>query len=151
MPNKENDQGLKPRCSPCASCPYRCGVPSGIWSREEYEKLPAYDGDIADQLENPEQGLAVFLCHLGRKEVCAGWLGHRENPSDLLAVRMGISSGYLDPRCLDYETEVELLDSGRKAAEHGMRGIIAPDEQAQRAISKIMILRSRSAHPLDEL
>jgi hypothetical protein len=35
---------------PCASCPYRKDVPSGIWAAHEYTKLLAYDGDILDQL-----------------------------------------------------------------------------------------------------
>lgn len=30
---------LTPRKTPCASCPYRKDVPSGVWEASEYEKL----------------------------------------------------------------------------------------------------------------
>ncbi|MFD7961193.1 DUF6283 family protein [Streptomyces zaomyceticus] len=33
-----------PAPRPCASCPYRRDVPSGVWSRGDYVKLPLYDG-----------------------------------------------------------------------------------------------------------
>ncbi|WP_354574206.1 DUF6283 family protein [Frigoribacterium sp. UYMn621] len=46
-----------PRKSPCASCPFRVNVPSGIWGPEEYEKLPRYDGDMVGQ--SPK----AFACH----------------------------------------------------------------------------------------
>lgn len=46
-----------PAKNPCGSCPYRRDVPSGIWSEEEYDKLPQYDLPTGDQPPN------VFLCH----------------------------------------------------------------------------------------
>jgi hypothetical protein len=46
-----------PASNPCGSCPYRRDVPSGVWDAAEYEKLPRYDGPMADQ---PAR---LFLCH----------------------------------------------------------------------------------------
>lgn len=143
-----SDQPLIPRPSPCASCPYRRSVPSGIWSVQEYDKLPAYDGDIPEQLADPQQSTRVFTCHQSGEQVCAGWLGHREHPEDLLAVRLGLTSSHLDPSCLDYTTEVDLFDSGAEAAEHGKQDIDAPGERARVAIDKVRSVRSRTNHPL---
>lgn len=126
----------KPRPRPCASCPYRCDVPSGVWARSEYEKLPGYDGDMAQQRPN------VFMCHQTDGHVCSGWLGHKD-PLDLLAVRLGISFGTLDPSCADYSTEVPLFGSGEEAAEHGMAEIVRPGESAKQAIEKIKKVRSQ--------
>lgn len=67
-----SEPGLGPpsRC-PCASCPYRRDVPSGVWAPEEYEKLRRYD---APTMEQPPQ---VFLCHQKNRDtanrVGAGW------------------------------------------------------------------------------
>jgi hypothetical protein len=121
----------KPRPNPCASCPYRQNVPSGVWHESEYIKLPEYDG------ETYEQSPKVFGCHQGTGEVCSGWLGYRD-PYDLLAVRLGVSSGALDPSCVDYTTDVPLFASGREAAEHGMKEILAPSDKAQNTIEKIV-------------
>lgn len=129
---------ITPRPSPCASCPYRRSVPSGVWAAEEYDKLRSYDGDIPQQLEHG--GTAVFLCHQNGtdgNQACSGWLGHRE-PGELLAVRLGISSGHLDPACAEYTTSVELFESGDAAARHGEHEIEQPSEDATAAISKIV-------------
>lgn len=131
-----------PRPRPCASCPFRLGAPSGIWDETEYAKLPRYDGGMAGQ------PAAVFHCHQGPENgghhVCSGWLGHRD-PLDLLAVRLGLIDGRLDPSCMDYTTEVPLFGSGAEAAEHGMRDIDAPGEDAQAAISKLVRKRGLGA------
>lgn len=132
-----------PRKSPCASCPFRRSVPSGIWHADEYAKLPAYDGDIPEQTST-----RTFLCHQSAQEACAGWLGHRD-PTELLAVRLGLADGSLDPSCADFSTDVELFASGREAAEHGMREIQQPDEPARTAIDKILQVRSHTDHPID--
>lgn len=121
----------KPRKRPCASCPYRRAVPSGVWHEDEYAKLPRYDG------ETFEQSPQAFLCHQGEGDVCAGWLGHGD-PTQLLAVRMGVSAGSLDPACFDYTTTVPLFASGAEAAEHGTRDIEAPDDRAEATIEKIV-------------
>lgn len=120
----------KARPRPCASCPYRCDVASGVWHPDEYEKLKGYDGETFDQ------PIATFFCHQGDGHVCSGWLGHRD-PADLLAVRFGITSGKLDPSVAEYTTTVPLFESGAEAAEHGMRDVNNPSAKAQKTIDKI--------------
>ncbi|MGN7186968.1 DUF6283 family protein [Microbacterium enclense] len=131
-----------PRKTPCASCPYRRSVPSGVWHPDEYAKLPAYDGDIAEQ-----QSIAVFSCHQGDGDVCAGWLGHRD-PVDLLAVRVGIVDGRLDPSCAEYTTDVPLFDSGAEAAAHGTGDTLHPTGRAGAAIRKIVAVRAAAGDPV---
>jgi hypothetical protein len=132
-----------PRRSPCASCPYRQGVASGIWDTTEYEKLPRYDGETHEQ-----EAMAVFMCHQpGCSNVCAGWLGHRD-PSELLAVRLGLVRGELDERSLDYSTTVPLFESGAAAAEHGLADIAQPGTAAQMVIAKITRKKTRVTPPL---
>lgn len=120
----------QPRKSPCASCPYRRSSPSGIWDASEYQKLPTYDGDTS------EQATAAFFCHQGDNTVCAGWLGHTD-PTHLLAVRLGVIAGTLDPACFDYRTAAELFASGEAAAAHGLRDITRPNARARDAIDRI--------------
>lgn len=125
-----------PRKNPCASCPYRKNVPSGIWDESEYQKLPLYDGEIFEQGAD-----AVFMCHQQDGCVCSGWLGHREDPTDLLAVRLGLSFKHLDPSCADYTTDVPLFSSGEEAAEHGLTQLYYPGKAAQKTIKKITLKR----------
>lgn len=132
------EQPLTPRKTPCASCPYRKNVPSGIWAPEEYDKLPRYDEPTY------AQPTAVFQCHQGDREVCSGWLGHGD-PTQLLAVRIGVSAGEVDPSCFDYQTDVELFSSGQEAAQHGVRELYAPSAEASAAITKIVRVREHSA------
>lgn len=121
-----------PRKNPCASCPYRKNVVSGVWAESEYRKLPRYDGEMHEQ-----SATAVFMCHQNDGGcACSGWLAHRE-PGDMLAVRLGIIHGELDPSCLDYTTDVELFDSGAAAAEHGMADMETPSDDAVAVIRKI--------------
>lgn len=122
----------RPRKNPCSSCPYRTRVASGIWDESEYAKLPAYDGEIHEQTTT-----AVFMCHQQDGCVCSGWLGHREHPEDMLAVRLGIIRGALDQSCLDYTTDVPLFGSGAEAAAHGMKHFLEPREDARSVIDKI--------------
>lgn len=131
------DAASKPRRTPCASCPYRTSVASGIWHEEEYSKLERYDRDLADQPP------AVFVCHQGSRDICAGWLGHRD-PAELLAVRLGVISGEIDAACLTYETSAPLFASGAEAAAHGRREIEQPGEKAVAAIAKIIRVRAGS-------
>jgi hypothetical protein len=105
-------------------------VPSGVWDASEYAKLPEYDK------ETWEQPQAAFHCHQGDGSVCAGWLGYG-NPTDLLAVRIGISAGAMDPSCADYTTDVPLFDSGQEAADHGVRDINGPSAEAWDVIRKV--------------
>lgn len=127
-----NCDGKLPRKSPCASCPYRQNAPSGVWHESEYEKLPHYDGETFEQTS-----IAVFSCHQQDGSVCAGWLGHRD-PLDLLAVRIGLADGRLDPSCAEYSTEVPLFASGAEAAAHGVAEILEPGPRAQDTIRKIL-------------
>lgn len=121
------------RGRPCASCPYRRDVPSGVWDASEYDKLPAYDADTS------EQPPAIFMCHQPEEAgetVCAGWLGHGD-PSRLLAVRLAVAMGFLDPAAFDYTTDVPLFPSGANAAAHGLADIDQPGDRARRVAGKI--------------
>lgn len=135
--NGVRSEAVRPRATPCASCPYRRNVPSGIWDAEEYEKLSRYDADIA------QQPTAVFLCHHDDGCACAGWLGYSD-PSQLLAVRVGVLDGRVDPACLDYTTDVALFDCGAAAAAHGVADITQPGERAIAAINKLERLRNHT-------
>lgn len=128
---------IKPRKSPCASCPYRKNVPSGVWDESEYQKLPRYDGDIPEQLVNG--GTNLFMCHQQDGCLCSGWLSHREHPSELLAIRLAAGSNRIDAEAIDYSTDVPLFHSGKAAAEHGMREIEEPSYKACQVIKKITI------------
>lgn len=137
------DAPSKPRPRPCASCPYRRNAPSGVWDRTEYAKLPEYDRDMAGQ------PAAVFHCHQGADStgahpVCSGWLGHRD-PADLLAVRLGIITGHVDPSCAEYTTQVPLFASGAEAAAHGTAEIETPGAEARAVIGKLVRKRNLGA------
>jgi hypothetical protein len=113
-------------------------VASGIWDSTEYQKLVKYDGEIHEQ-----SSTAVFMCHQQDGCVCSGWLGHRERPEDMLAVRLGLLRGDLDESCLDYTTDVPLFESGAQAAEHGMERLLNPGEDAISTIDKIIRRRGQ--------
>lgn len=130
---------LKPRPSPCSSCPYRRDVPSGIWEASEYEKLPGYDGDVPDQLE--AGALGVFLCHQADGFICAGWAGCHDMTNNL-AVRLDHD---VDPSIVNYESPVPLFSSGAEAAEHGKRDIEEQSEQAQEKVERLLKIRSRKS------
>lgn len=121
----------RPRKRPCASCPYRLGVPSGIWHPEEYAKLAEYDKPTA------EQPAAAFSCHQGDSDLCSGWVAHND-PAELLGIRIGVMRGDIDPATFDYTTDVPLFESGTAAAAHGMREVAEPSARAQQTISKIV-------------
>jgi len=113
-------------------------VPSGVWHEDEYAKLRRYDLPIA------EQPVATFMCHQGDGGVCSGWLGHAD-PSELLAVRIGIIEERLDPSCASYTTSVPLFASGAEAADHGEAEMQRPSDDAIAAVRKIVRVRSGSA------
>lgn len=116
--------------TPCATCPYRAYVPAGVWHPEEYAKLPQYDEDTMYQPP------AVFMCHQRDGHVCAGWLGVGD-PSHLLAVRVGVMNGTVDPSCMVYEPTVPLHASHTAAAVHGMSGVDDPGPDAEVAMAKL--------------
>lgn len=129
---------LKPRPSPCSSCPYRRDVPSGIWDASEYARLPLYDG------ETWGQPTGVFLCHQADGFICAGWCGCHDMQENL-ALRI---APHLDPdidvqACLDYTSPVPLFASGAEAAEHGMRDIEDLSPEAGEVIDRLLVTRKR--------
>lgn len=135
---------LRPRKSPCASCPFRRDVPSGVWAESEYDKLPGYDGETWEQT-----AIGAFLCHNDpAASVCAGWAALSNE--DTLALRM---ARYLDREldvqaCVDYATDVPLFASGAEAAEHGKREIEAPSDKAVKTIGKVTKTRAARGVPV---
>lgn len=132
----------EPARKPCASCPYRRDVPSGVWAADEYTKLRGYDRETFDQPPG------VFLCHQQDGRVCAGWVGCHDM-GESLAVRLGAAVGVLAPEVVDalyeYETPVPLWSSGAEAAAHGLASVRAPGPTARRVVEKIE--RRRTALP----
>lgn len=124
----------RPPKTPCGSCPYRRDVPSGVWAREEYEKLPAYDGEIIDQLRAGAGSL--FMCHQRDGCLCGGWL-LTHGVDNLLALRLNP----VDPSVRDYSSDVPVFSSGAEAAEHGVRDLDAPSREARRKVDGLMKLR----------
>jgi len=110
-----------------------------VWAADEYDRLPKWDGDIFEQA--CARAVNAFSCHSTPSLLCAGWVGHRDRPDDLLAVRLGISGSRIDPSVLDYRTAVPLFESGAAAAEHGRREVADPGDAAREAIRKIVRVR----------
>lgn len=129
-----------PAKNPCGSCPYRKDVPSGVWHENEYKKLPEYDK------ETPYQPPGAFFCHQQNGRLCAGWVGCHDMQESLGLRFAGIfgllSEDDLDA-ALDYESPVELFESGQAAADHGRAQIEAPDSKAQKTIDKLVRKRER--------
>lgn len=124
--------------APCKSCPYRRDVPSGLWAKEEYEKLPTYDGDIPEQLE--KGGLALFDCHQRDGHLCAGWIA-THGARNLLAIRA--TTKKIAREVFTYKSPVPVFSSGEEAAKHGMRDIKRPRAEARRAIERLSRKRDR--------
>jgi hypothetical protein len=129
-----------PAPHPCASCPYRRDVPSGVWVPDEYLKLPPYDEDT------PYQPPSAFFCHQQNGRLCSGWVGCHDMTSSL-GLRMAASVGALTAdevdAALDYECAVPLFESGAEAAAHGLRDVPDPSPEAQRVIAKVEARRAR--------
>lgn len=125
---------IAPAPRPCISCPYRQDVPSGVWHPEEYAKLPEYDKDTG------EQPVGAFHCHQQRERLCAGWVGCH-GMTENLALRIAVLSRKVSDddyeAILDYVSPVPLFASGQEAALHGMKDIVEPSDQAQRAITRL--------------
>lgn len=119
--------------APCKSCPYRKDVPSGVWAPEEYEKLPKFDGEIIDQLQNGGAGL--FMCHQQDGNLCAGWLA-THGTDNLLALRL--HGHEVKPEVWAYKTRAPVFKSGAEAAAHGMAEIEVPGVKAQRTIDRLV-------------
>lgn len=119
---------------PCGSCPYRCDVPSGIWMKNEYDKLPQYDGPTGGQ--NPH----LFLCHQKDGCLCAGWLACHD-PHELLALRFFARGGAgreIAREVYSYTTSVPVFTSGADARQHGLREIDNPGPRAQKMIEGLL-------------
>ncbi|MET9779244.1 DUF6283 family protein [Streptomyces sp. NPDC006367] len=133
-----------PAPSPCTYCPYRLDVPSGVWSEEEYAKLPLYDRPTY------EQPVRVFRCHVHDRDsergtVCGGWAGCHDG-DELLALRVGIIEGGITVETAeairDYVSPVPLFASGAEAAAHGMRDVENPSPEAVAAMRKLKRVRT---------
>lgn len=144
MATDATSEGMGPPApQPCASCPYRCDVPSGVWDAAEYAKLTAYDADMAGQ------PIELFQCHqnpggVRRARMCSGWLG-THGGENLLAVRIaavrGAITGETVTAAFDYDSPVSLFPTGQTAADHGIREIDNPSPEAQKLIGKIIRTR----------
>lgn len=131
-----------PAPRPCESCPYRRDVPSGVWAREEYDKLRRYDAPT------PEQPPGLFQCHqadaaspAGR--ICAGWAGC--HGTGLLGLRVALIEGRIDSETFraatEYHSPVALFSSGSEASDHGQAGLEQPGAASARMIGKIIRVR----------
>jgi hypothetical protein len=119
--------------APCKSCPYRQDVPSGVWDATEYDKLPAYDGEILHQLLSG--GEALFYCHQQDGHLCAGWVGCH-GASNLLAFRFHAER--IDDSVWGYVSPVPVFASGQEACDHGKAEIDNPGEAAHRMIDRLV-------------
>lgn len=121
---------LKPAPRPCESCPYRRDAPAGLWTADEYEKLPDYDKEPMW-----EQPAAAFYCHQQDGRLCAGWVAchSAQHHGHVLALRMMPGGREI----AEYTTDVPVFASGTEAALHGMSGVERPDEKARKMISKL--------------
>lgn len=131
---------LKVADSPCASCPYRKDVPSGVWAKSEYVKLPGYDDGPQGQTE-----FAPFLCHhspaIGEEYACRGWLSvHCQSA----AVRLLMYTELVTEEQVFAKPTVPLFASGAEAAEHGMREIRRPSEAAIAMADKLRLMRKKA-------
>ncbi len=123
--------------APCKTCPYRKDVPSGLWAKEEYEKLKLYDGEIVEQLE--KGGMLLFDCHQRDGNLCAGWVA-THGPHNLLALRLAKG---IAPEVFTYSSPVPVFGTGDEAAKHGMRDIKRPRAEARSAIQRLSRKRER--------
>jgi hypothetical protein len=101
-------------------------------------KLVPYDAETPFQ---PREG---FQCHQtelesDRARLCAGWVAVHGNS---LALRLEVSRGDVDGSVMGYTTPVPLFKSGTEAAQHGMRDIENPSEEACALVAKIAATRS---------
>ena len=132
------------RARPCRECPYRKESPSGLWSAEDYLKLPPYDRETGSQPPVP------FICHTSPEAMCHGWavVGmSRGHAFELLALRLAVAFGE-DAEIP--ERVVDLFDSGTAAAEHGLRDIRRPGKKARAAMERMQRLIERRAESLDD-
>jgi hypothetical protein len=104
-----------------------------VWSAHEYDKLPAYDGGIGEQLLRGAH--AMFFCHQQDGKLCAGWVG-AHGARNLFAMRLHHDK--VEPSAFDYESPVPLFKSGAAAAKHGKRALKRPGVRARRTIEQLL-------------
>lgn len=123
------------RREPCSACPYRCDVPSGVWSEHEYRKLPPYDA------ETYAQPIETFRCHATPDHLCHGWAV--VGGWDLLALRLAATQAR-DGRSLEVPpAAVPLFPTHTAAAEHGLAELDEPSETAREAIERLLRVHPR--------
>lgn len=131
------------RKEPCQACPYRRDVPSGVWSIEDYLKLPPYDG------ETWEQPPTHFRCHATPELMCHGWVV--VGGWELLGLRFFLS---LHPEeAADFEIPeptVPLYDTHTEAARHGVEKIRHPSKEAKRVMERLLRKYERLRQEDDE-
>lgn len=110
------------RKTPCEACPYRKDVPSGVWAPEEYAKLRRYEG------ETFEQPPAGFACHATPGRFCHGWAVVSGEES--LALRLAGAPEIP-------AAKVPLFASHTEAADHGLRDVADPDEDAIEVMDRL--------------
>lgn len=132
---------LKLGCAanPCSSCPYRKDTPAGVWSAEEYMKLPGWD--------DPHEYPGLFMCHHSttspQRRVCRGWLEvHSENIGVRLAQYVQIDLGGARNR---RPTKIPLYESGAAACVAGLKGVKRPGLKARAMIDKLARARAIAA------
>jgi hypothetical protein len=121
----------RPSRVPCGTCPYRRDVPAGIWSADEYAKLPGYDGDTGEQIM--KRALGLFYCHQNDGHLCAGWVACHD-----MRHAAALRFNAVDPSTYDYESPGPVFASGHDAAVHGLSGVNNPGPAAKAAIAKLM-------------
>lgn len=124
--------------APCKSCPYRRDVPSGVWAASEYNKLPAYDGSMLEQMTSG--GRAAFFCHQQNGKLCSGWVG-AHGAHNLISLRL--IADKVDPSVWEWKSPVPLFSSGAEAARHGKRDIKRPKAAAGRVIERLLKKQAR--------
>jgi len=117
---------------PCSSCPYRRDTPPGIWDREEYDKLPAWD-------DEKNMAAGAFLCHQGQRQfLCRGWseVHHRNWAVRIALLQCAPPPGGWKP------CAAPLYETGAKARLAGLRGIKKPGKAARQTIAKLIKARA---------
>ena len=104
-------------------------TPPGLWVLDHYEALPAYDGDIPDQLA--AGALTAFGCHYDTGDLCRGWIDcHGEH--NLLALRLApLRNDPGPPTVPVYESGQACLDANRPHC-------AKPSKEAKAAMKKLL-------------
>lgn len=128
---------MKVRRAACEACPYVVGVPSGVWSADDYQKLPPYDA------ETMEQPVVPFTCHAAPSTYCHGWavVGSQRHECELLALRLASIRGgeYVEIPA----PSAPLFDTHTEAAAHGMRDIKRPSAAAKKTMRALLKKHAR--------